>query len=102
MPGIPLPGYSIKLVNWEEGNYRVTDGPYPRGEIHINGPNVAVGYFKQSGTVNEDFYVDEDGSRWFRSGDIGEFNEYGQLRVLLWLIMYCLLRELFKTIHLKL
>jgi hypothetical protein len=23
----------IKLVNWEEGNYRVSDKPYPRGEV---------------------------------------------------------------------
>ena len=25
----------IKLVNWEEGNYKVTDKPRPRGEIII-------------------------------------------------------------------
>ena len=33
--GPPLAGVKLKLVNWEEGNYRVTDKPLPRGEIHI-------------------------------------------------------------------
>jgi hypothetical protein len=27
----------IKLVNWEEGNYRVSDKPYPRGEVSREG-----------------------------------------------------------------
>ena len=33
----------MKLINWEEGNYRVTDKPYPRGEILIGGNCVADG-----------------------------------------------------------
>ncbi|XP_023345834.1 long-chain-fatty-acid--CoA ligase 4 [Eurytemora carolleeae] len=31
--GAPLMNVAIKLVNWEEGNYRVKDKPYPRGEV---------------------------------------------------------------------
>ena len=41
--GPPNQGIQIKLVNWEEGNYRVTDKPYPRGEIIIGGNCVAEG-----------------------------------------------------------
>ena len=41
--GPPNQGMQIKLVNWEEGNYRVTDKPRPRGEIIIGGPSVADG-----------------------------------------------------------
>ena len=41
--GGPIPGAQIKLVNWEEGNYRVTDKPNPRGEVHIGGNFVADG-----------------------------------------------------------
>ena len=44
--GAPVQGVNIQLVNWEEGNYRVTDKPRPRGEIYIGGPNVAQGYLK--------------------------------------------------------
>lgn len=33
--GAPLSVCKIKLVNWEEGNYRITDKPRPRGEIII-------------------------------------------------------------------
>ncbi len=29
--GPPLQGVLVKLVNWEEGNYRVFDRPRPRG-----------------------------------------------------------------------
>jgi long-chain acyl-CoA synthetase len=41
--GPPNQGMQIKLVNWEEGNYRVTDKPRPRGEIIIGGSSVADG-----------------------------------------------------------
>ncbi len=41
--GVPNQGVQLKLINWEEGNYRVTDKPCPRGEIIIGGPCVADG-----------------------------------------------------------
>ncbi|CAG2120928.1 unnamed protein product, partial [Medioppia subpectinata] len=37
--GAPLDGIQIKLVDWSEGNYRVTDSPNPRGELVIGGDN---------------------------------------------------------------
>ena len=58
------------MVNWEEGNYFISDKPNPRGEIHVGGDNVALGYFKNEAKTAEDFY-DMDGRRWFRTGDIG-------------------------------
>merc|ERR1719282_1613761 len=45
--GAPLQNTDIKLVDWAEGGYRVTDTPCPRGEIHVGGDNVAVGYYKK-------------------------------------------------------
>ena len=80
LTGAPLTCCDIKLVNWEEGNYRVKDRPYPRGEIHVGGANVVVGYYKQPGKTKEDFY-EEDGKRWFRTGDIGQFHTEGVLQV---------------------
>merc|ERR1712210_325290 len=67
-------------VNWEEGNYRVTDTPRPRGEILIGGASVARGYFKNEEKTREDFY-NEGGKRWFRTGDIGEMFEDGTVRI---------------------
>lgn len=81
LTGPPLICNDIKLVNWEEGNYRVKDRPYPRGEIHVGGANVVVGYYKQPAKTKEDFY-DEDGKRWFRTGDIGQFHPQGVLQII--------------------
>ena len=33
--GAPLQVCDIKLINWEEGNYRITDKPLARGEIVV-------------------------------------------------------------------
>lgn len=33
--GAPLTVNDFMLVSWEEGSYRVTDKPYPRGELII-------------------------------------------------------------------
>jgi long-chain acyl-CoA synthetase len=79
--GPPMAGVEVKLVNWEEGNYRVTDRPNPRGEICIGGAAVAKGYFKNDEKTKESFY-EEGGKRWFKSGDIGEFDKKGSLRII--------------------
>eukprot|EP00850_Spirogloea_muscicola_P008364 SM000044S16011 [mRNA] locus=s44:538830:543829:- [translate_table: standard] len=79
--GPPIPCSYIKLINWEEGNYRITDKPYPRGEICIGGPNVTPGYFKNEKKTNEDFHVDEEGMRWFHTGDVGQFHDDGCLEI---------------------
>ena len=46
--GAPMAGMEIKLVDWKEGNYLVTDVPKPRGEIIIGGPTVAKGLLQNS------------------------------------------------------
>ncbi|KAF7269240.1 acyl-CoA synthetase long-chain isoform X2 [Rhynchophorus ferrugineus] len=71
----------IKIVNWEEGNYRVTDKPYPRGEIIVGGDNVSAGYYKSPGKTQEEFY-DADGKRWFKTGDIGEVHDDGVVKII--------------------
>ena len=79
--GAPLLNVQIKLVNWEEGNYTIKDSPNPRGEIHIGGDNVAMGYYEMDDKTREEFY-DEDGRRWFRTGDIGEVEADGVVRII--------------------
>ena len=79
--GPPCQGISISLENWEEEIYRITDQPRPRGEIVIGGANITEGYYKLPGKTAEDYFCDE-GQRWFRSGDIGQMEEDGTLRVI--------------------
>jgi long-chain acyl-CoA synthetase len=79
--GPPMSGTEVKLINWEEGNYRVTDRPNPRGEICIGGPSVAKGYFKLDKQTEESFFM-ENGKRWFRSGDIGVYDKSGNLQII--------------------
>jgi len=80
--GAPVQGVQIRLVNWEEGNYRVTDKPRPRGEVLIGGRNISHGYYKQPGKTEEEYFNDEEGTRWFRTGDIGLAEEDGTLRII--------------------
>ncbi|KAK1163224.1 long-chain-fatty-acid--CoA ligase 4-like isoform X1 [Acipenser oxyrinchus oxyrinchus] len=79
--GAPLICCEIKLRDWLEGGYTNKDKPNPRGEILIGGPNVTMGYFN-SEKVSEDFFVDENGQRWFCTGDIGEINPDGCLQII--------------------
>ena len=70
----------IKLVDWEEGNYFTKNDP-PQGEIYIGGPNVTHGYFKMEEKTKED-YCEIDGIRYFKTGDIGQWEKDGALRII--------------------
>jgi long-chain acyl-CoA synthetase len=71
----------IKLVNWEEGNYRVTNKPFPQGELILGGDNMSAGYYKMPEKTAEDF-TESDGRRWFRTGDIGEIHPDGVVKII--------------------
>lgn len=43
---------------------------------------VSKGYFKNTGKTQKDFYSDENGCRWFRTGDIGQFADDGTLTII--------------------
>ena len=79
--GPPNLGVMVKLEDWEEGGYKVTDSPRSRGEIIVGGPMVSIGYFKNS-EENDKAFFKEDGVNWFRTGDIGEFDETGVLYII--------------------
>ncbi|XP_075040431.1 long-chain-fatty-acid--CoA ligase 4 isoform X1 [Mixophyes fleayi] len=80
--GAPLTCCEIKLRDWLEGGYTNRDKPNPRGEIVIGGHNVSMGYFQNEEKTIEDFYVDENGQRWFCTGDIGEIHPDGCLQII--------------------
>lgn len=73
----------IRLVDWQEGGYQLTDLPFPRGELLIGGPHVSSGYFRLSSETRENFFTDKNGTRWYVTGDIVELNvENGSLRII--------------------
>uniref|UniRef100_A0A6I8NDC5 long-chain-fatty-acid--CoA ligase n=1 Tax=Ornithorhynchus anatinus TaxID=9258 RepID=A0A6I8NDC5_ORNAN len=65
-----------------EGGYHNTDKPCPRGEILIGGQNVTMGYYKNESKTKADFFEDENGQRWLYTGDIGEFDPDGCLKII--------------------
>ncbi|XP_074658018.1 fatty acid CoA ligase Acsl3-like isoform X2 [Tubulanus polymorphus] len=79
--GAPMSCNELVLRNWEEGGYKNTDKPHPRGEILIGGDSVAMGYYKNEAKTKEDF-MQFNNQRWFCSGDIGEMDDDGVLRII--------------------
>lgn len=49
------------------------------GEILIAGPTVFLGYYKDPEGTDKAIVVDEDGRRWFRTGDAGYIDEDGHI-----------------------
>ncbi|PWA35517.1 AMP-dependent synthetase and ligase family protein [Artemisia annua] len=80
--GPPLPCAYIKLVSWDEGGYLTSDKPMPRGEVVVGGYSVTAGYFNNEEKTNEVYKVDENGMRWFYTGDIGRFHPDGCLEII--------------------
>jgi o-succinylbenzoate---CoA ligase len=58
--GIPLGGVGVRVVD---------------GELQLSGPTLADGYFGDAELTAEVFPVDADGTRWYRTGDAGAFDD---------------------------
>lgn len=67
----------IKLVDFPDAGYYTKNTP-PQGEIWIRGGSVSEGYLDLEEETKEAFT--EDG--WFKTGDIGEFDKLGQLKII--------------------
>jgi len=79
--GSPFEGVDLKLVDWPEGGYTVNDKDGPRGEIVLGGAIVAKEYFAMPEKTNKDFF-NEDGKRFFRTGDIGLLRHNGTIEII--------------------
>lgn len=79
--GYPLVSCEIRLINWDEGQYKNTDKPRPRGEILIGGKVVSAGYVGAAESENVNFR-EIDGVRYFCTGDIGEVYPNGTLKII--------------------
>ncbi|MDJ0757728.1 MAG: AMP-binding protein [Ardenticatenaceae bacterium] len=51
----------------------------PEGEILIASPAVFIGYYKNEEATAKSVYVDEEGTRWFRTGDAGYIDDDGHI-----------------------
>ncbi|CAO1598074.1 hypothetical protein XANCAGTX0491_001847 [Xanthoria calcicola] len=65
--GPPAPGARIRICD-PESKIPIPKGE--RGEIHQSGPGLVKAYLG-AGVGQEQFYVDDDGSTWFVTGDEG-------------------------------
>ena len=63
--GVPIPSIKTKLVNPETGDIEENEG-----ELHISGPIVMKGYFENKEETNKVLYEDNNGIKWFKTGDI--------------------------------
>ncbi|AEK38174.1 MULTISPECIES: non-ribosomal peptide synthetase [Corynebacterium] len=75
--GTPLPNFRCRVVN-AAGQ----DAPdFVAGELWIGGPSVADGYRNDPERTAEKF-VEEDGTRWYRTGDLAFYHPDGMLEFL--------------------
>jgi long-chain-fatty-acid--[acyl-carrier-protein] ligase len=71
--GKPLPGVVVRIVDLESG------AAIPAGKMgmmHVSGPTVFPGYLAYDGPSP---FVEEDGKRWYVTGDLGDVDADGYL-----------------------
>ena len=69
--GTPLPGVQYRIVDLQGEEA-------PRGELWIQSPGLALGYWNNAQLSAERFVI-RDGVRWYRSGDLVEKKPHGAL-----------------------
>ena len=53
------------------------------GEVWLSGDPIAKGYYNMPDLTRDSFLEDPaSGQRWFKTGDVGEFDEEGQLTII--------------------
>ena len=76
--GQPLPGTDIRLVDKDDPSRPAPDGE--PGEITVAGPQIMARYHGQAGeTAN--VFIEHEGVRWLRTGDVGTIDEHGYVSV---------------------
>ena len=76
--GGPCLTYTMKLKDLPHMDYRLTDKPFPRGEILIGGPGNFRGYFNNPEKTAE--MLDQDG--FVHTGDVGVLYPNGSVKIL--------------------
>jgi acyl-CoA synthetase (AMP-forming)/AMP-acid ligase II/thioesterase domain-containing protein len=71
-----VPGMNIRVV--DEQGVAVASGTV--GELQLSGPVLFVGYYKNE-KANTESFVEDDGIRWFKTGDEGYIMDDGTLQL---------------------
>jgi fatty-acyl-CoA synthase len=71
--GIPSFDVDARIIEPSTGKEL---GPGEAGEIVVNGPQVMVGYYNRE-DENRNSFIEIDGKKFFRTGDIGRYDEEG-------------------------
>lgn len=79
-PPIGLPLDNVAILLTDQAGRPVPDGV--PGEIRIGGAGLARGYLNDHNQTNARFVFDDDGRRWYRSGDMGRRLSNGLLQFL--------------------
>eukprot|EP01094_Clydonella_sp_ATCC50884_P021855 TRINITY_DN489_c0_g1_i1.p1 TRINITY_DN489_c0_g1~~TRINITY_DN489_c0_g1_i1.p1 ORF type:complete len:749 (+),score=335.08 TRINITY_DN489_c0_g1_i1:309-2249(+) len=86
--GPPVPCCEVRLMDVPAMKYLSTDkeGAHGervlgRGEVWLRGSNIALGYYGLPDKTAAEFTRPGDVSGWFKTGDIGQWNENGTLSI---------------------
>lgn len=71
--GIPLPLVDAKIMKDDNTECKYNE----IGEIYLSSPQQMSGYLDNETETNKFFYIDENGKKWGRTGDLGYVTEDG-------------------------
>jgi len=77
--GQPIPATRVRLVDKEDPLKPPPEGE--PGEITVAGPQIMKGYWNRPDADADVFLTDGDGRRWLRTGDVGEIDDGGFIRI---------------------
>ncbi|WP_447726485.1 long-chain-fatty-acid--CoA ligase [Sphingomonas koreensis] len=77
--GQPIIATRVRLVDKEDPSRPAPEGE--PGEIVVAGPQIMAGYWDRPETDNSTFCTDATGQQWLRTGDVGQIDEDGFIRI---------------------
>ncbi|KQN25605.1 dicarboxylate--CoA ligase PimA [Sphingomonas sp. Leaf33] len=77
--GQPIAGTRVSLVDKEDPSRLPPPGE--PGEIVVAGPQIMKGYWQRPEADAEVFVTDAVGTRWLRTGDVGQIDDAGFIRI---------------------
>lgn len=75
--GIPIPGVVCAIFDDNRNELKYNE----RGEIYVNTKSGMIGYYNKPKATDEYFYIDDFGTKWNCTGDIGKIDDEGNLFV---------------------